>query len=119
MARVINIADTKNTVREPAGIWKLPNDLSMVVACSTEKVIICAKMVQKVMVVAHIGRSLATIFTSSTLVTEQSFQGFGVELVSKSPSATIAALSKKLYITEPIKHEYEPNVLLILYIIIN
>lgn len=39
-ARVINIAETKKTVREPAGIWNLPIDLSMVVACSTEKVII-------------------------------------------------------------------------------
>lgn len=52
------------------------------------------------MVVAQIGSSLAIIFTSSTLVTEQSFHGFGAELgqlLSKSPSATTAALSKKLY----------------------
>lgn len=97
-ASVISMAVTKKTVREPAGIWKAPNDLSMVDACSTEKVIIWAYAVQKIMVVAHIGSSLIIIFTSSTLVTEQSFQGLGAEFTdfSKSPSAKIAALSRKL-----------------------
>lgn len=41
-AKVNNMAATKKTVREPAGIWKRPTFLSMVDACSTEKVIICA-----------------------------------------------------------------------------
>lgn len=34
------MAATKKTVREPAGIWKLPMDLSKVEACATENVII-------------------------------------------------------------------------------
>lgn len=97
------MAATKKTVREPAGIWKLPIDLSMVDACSTENVIIWAYVVQNMMVVAHIGSSLAIIFTSSTLVTEHSFQGFGSELavLSNSP-ARMAALSKQL---QQKKHE--------------
>lgn len=91
------MAATKKTVREPAGISKPPTDLSMVDACSTEKVIICAYVVQNMMVVAHTGINLAIIFTSSTLVTEHSFHGFGFgALLSKSASTTIAALSKKL-----------------------
>ena len=91
------MAATKKTVREPAGIWNFPIDLSMVDACSTENVIIWAYVVQNIMVVAHIGSSLAIIFTSSTLVTEHSFQGFGSELavLSNSPAA-MAALSKQL-----------------------
>ncbi|WVZ10086.1 hypothetical protein V8G54_014616 [Vigna mungo] len=50
------------------------------------------------MVVAHTGKSLTTIFTSSTLVSEHNFHGFGAEpdaFVSKSPSVTMAAFSKK------------------------
>ncbi|CAA6671756.1 unnamed protein product [Spirodela intermedia] len=74
---VIRIAPTKKTVSDPAGISKWPIDLRMVDACSTEKVIICAYVVQKMMVVAHTGSSLIIIFTSSILVTEQSFHGFG------------------------------------------
>lgn len=95
------MATTKKTVREPAGIWKFPIDLSMVDACSTEKVNICAYVVQNIMVVAHIGSNLTIIFTSSTLVTELNFHGFGAQLLafpSKSPSTAIAALSNKLYI---------------------
>lgn len=93
------MAATKKTVREPAGIWKFPIDLSMVEACSTEKVIIWAYVVQNIMVVAHTGRSLTIIFTSSTLVKEHNFQGFGAEpymFFSKSPSVTMAAFSRKL-----------------------
>lgn len=51
------------------------------------------------MVVAHTGNNLAIIFTSSTLVTVHNFHGFGAEpepVFTKSPSATIAALSKQL-----------------------
>ena len=94
------MAATKNTVRDPAGIWKLPMDLSMVEACSTENVIICAYVVQNMMVVAQTGSNLITIFTSSTIVTEHNFHGFGagpeVVPVTKSPSVMMAALSKKL-----------------------
>lgn len=93
------MAATKKTVSDPAGIWKFAIDLSMVDACSTEKVIICAYVVQNMMVVAHMGSSLIIIFNSSTLVTEHSFQGFGVlapEYFSKSPSVIMEALSKKL-----------------------
>lgn len=93
------MAATKKTVREAAGILKLPMDLSMVEACSTEKVIIWAYVVQNMMVVAHIGKSLTIIFTSSTLVNEHNFHGFGAEpyiFFSKSPSATMAAFSRKL-----------------------
>lgn len=77
------MAATKKTVREPAGIWKFPMDLCMVVACSTENVIICAYVDQNRIVVAQMGSSLITIFTSSTLVTGQSVQG----LLTKAPSS--------------------------------
>lgn len=83
-ARVINTARTKNTVREAAGIWKPPIDLFIVNACSTEKVSICAYVVQNKIVVAQIGSSRIIAFTSSTLVTEQIFHG----LQSKTPSFT-------------------------------
>lgn len=96
-AQVIRIAATKKTVKDPAGIWKLPIDLSMVDACSTENVIICAYVVQNMMVVAQIGNSLIIIFTSSTWVTEHNFHGFGSEEpLTKSSSATTAALSRNL-----------------------
>lgn len=111
-ARVIRIAATKKTVRHPAGISKPPTFLCIVEACSTEKVIICAYVVQNIMVVAHIGRSLTIIFTSSTLVSEHSFHGFGPEpykSLSKSPSATIAAFSKKLQNQKILKTEKNSN----------
>lgn len=93
------MAATKKTVREPAGIWNFPMDLSMVEACSTEKVIIWAYVVQNIMVVAQIGSSLTIIFTSSTLVNEHNFHGFGAEpyiFFSKSSSVIMAAFSRKL-----------------------
>uniref|UniRef100_A0A0A9FG13 Uncharacterized protein n=1 Tax=Arundo donax TaxID=35708 RepID=A0A0A9FG13_ARUDO len=93
------MAPTKKTVSEAAGISKPPVRRSMVVACSTEKVIICAYMVQNRIVVAHTGISRATIFTSSTRDTEQSFHGLGAgrpscpTSLSSSPAIT-AALSR-------------------------
>lgn len=93
------MGNTKKMVTEPAGILKAPMDLFMVEACSTEKVIICENAVQKMIVVAQNGNSLTISLTSSTLVTEDSFQGSGTkELVddTKASFVGIAALSKNL-----------------------
>ena len=51
------------------------------------------------MVVAQTGNNLAIIFTSSTLVTVHNFHGFATDpevVLTKSSSATIAALSRHL-----------------------
>nr|GMD84001.1 hypothetical protein GW17_00007083 [Ipomoea batatas] len=98
--KVISMGSTKKMATEPAGKLKAPTmDLFMVEACSTEKVISCENAVQKRIVVAQNGKSLAIILTSSTLVTEDTFQGSGTkELVddTKASFVGIAALSKNL-----------------------
>lgn len=79
VAREINIADTKKAVRDAAGILKSPIDLSIVDACSTEKVTSCAYAVQNKILVVQIGNNLIIIFTSSTFVTDEILQGFSAK----------------------------------------
>jgi hypothetical protein len=64
----------------------------MVVACDTEKVVICAYTVQNMIVVAQIGSIRATVFTSSTSVNVASCH----LVCSPDGFELIAAWSKKL-----------------------
>lgn len=86
------------TLKDAGGMSKDPMDLSIVKACWTEKLLICAYTVQNMIVVAQIGSNPVNILTSSTLVTEQRLHGFGVgdSLVPVSLLVMTAALSKHL-----------------------
>ena len=64
------------------------------------------------MVVAQTGNNLAIIFTSSTLVTVHNFHGFATEpvvVLTKSPSATIAALSLYIFQSNDFKKKTNLN----------
>lgn len=87
------------TLKDAAGISKFPMDLSIVRACWTEKLTICAYTVQNMIVVAQIGSNPVNILTSSTVVTEQRLHGFGVSdasLVLVSLLVMIVVFSKHL-----------------------
>jgi hypothetical protein len=74
------------------GIVLVPRCASMVTPCCTENVCSCAILVFIKIVLAMMGIILIIIFTSSTWVTVQTFQGCG-----SVPSLRIAALSSNLF----------------------
>ena len=90
----------RNAVMEAGGIWNLePMWRSMVVAWETEKVVICAWMVQNSMVVAQMGSIRTIILTSSTSVRVDSCHLLTLLRSSPISGALMAALSKNLHVT--------------------